>query len=323
MASKAQIRQFDGDGAPARGDRADPDVVRLRWLTLWFYVGVPLALGFLLGWLQVGRASEWPRYVSLLYWLGVAHLTTPLNALGTALLAPLLRRLHSPLWLTLFLGQVLAGFLFTNPLLQAYRGWLRATVYPDLVLTQAPTLAEFMQRLPSNSVLWVGICLLFFYGLRMPLFGYRPLPREQPLPEPLPAAMPGRFAAPAAGATAVTIEAARPTRLALMERMRPERRGTLLAVKAEGHYLQVYTSAGSELILYRLSDAMLELSGEDGAQVHRSWWVAACALAPQRHRDRLVLVNGLEVPVSRSFRVAARQRGWLNGTDSRDDPHEE
>ena len=98
----------------------------------------------------------------------------------------------------------------------------------------------------------------------------------------------------------------------------PARDGALLAIKAEGHYLQVYTDAGSDLILYRLSDALLELGGEDGAQAHRSWWVASRALAPQRHRDRLVLTNGVDVPVSRSFRVAARQRGWLTPAETRE-----
>jgi DNA-binding LytR/AlgR family response regulator len=107
-------------------------------------------------------------------------------------------------------------------------------------------------------------------------------------------------------------------RLALMERVRAERRGALLALKAEGHYLQVHTDAGSDLILYRLSDALLEVGAEDGAQVHRSWWVAARALSGQRHRDRLILVNGIEVPVSRSFCVGARQRGWLSTPDARD-----
>ena len=309
MASEADIRDVDRDAVAETVGRADPEQRRQRWLTFWFYVGVPLTLGFLLGWLQVGRAADWPRSVSMLYWLGVGVVMTPLNALGTALLAPLLRRLHSPLWLTLFFGQILGGFVFTNPVLLAYRQWIQANVYPDLVLTPATTLAEFLQRLPSNSLLWVGTCLLFFYGLRKPLFGYRPAARTASLQVPV------SDTTAANGETA----SARPARLALMERVRPERRGTLLALKAEGHYLQVYTDAGSDLILYRLSDALLEVGAGDGAQVHRSWWVAASALAPQRHRDRLVLTNGIEVPVSRSFRVAARQRGWLTPADSRDD----
>ena len=315
MASEADIRDLDRDAVAATAGPVDPERRRQRWLTFWFYVGVPLALGFLLGWLQVGRSADWPRTVALLYWMGVGLFMTPLNAIGTALVSLLLRRVHSPLWLTLFCGQLVAGFLFSNPVLQTYRVWLKATVYPELLLTPETTLPQFLQRLPSNSLMWIGICLLFFYGLRMPLFGYRPAPRGGPP------------AAPAPGATDVAGTGARPpttaepprnARLALLERVRPERRGALLAIKAEGHYLQVYTDAGSDLILYRLSDALLELGGEDGAQAHRSWWVASRALAPQRHRDRLVLTNGVDVPVSRSFRVAARQRGWLTPAETRE-----
>ena len=320
MASEADIRDLDRNAVAATVGSIDPELRRQRWLTFWFYVGVPLSLGCLLGSLQVGRAADWPRTVSLLYWIGVGLIMTPLNAIGTALLSPLLRRVYSPLWLTLFFGQLVAGFLFTSPVLQAWRAWMQANVYPELVLTPATSLAEFLQRLPSNSVMWIGICLLYFYGLRKPLFGYRPGPRTVPASRE-----PTESAAPADGATAgpgvprpTTAEPARNARLALLERVRPERRGALLAVKAEGHYLQVYTDAGSDLILYRLSDALLELGAEDGAQVHRSWWVASRALAPQRHRDRLVLTNGVEVPVSRSFRVVARQRGWLTPGETRE-----
>jgi hypothetical protein len=308
MASEADIRDVDRRAVTETAGAVDPDVRRQRWLTFWFYFGVPLALGFLLGWLQVGRAADWPRSVSMLYWLGVGLVMTPLNALGTALLAPVLRRLRSPLWLTLFFGQILGGFVFTNPTLRVYREWLQANVYPDLVVTPATTLPEFMQRLPSNSLMWIGISLLFFYGLRMPLFGYRSVPKNAASPS----ALGGSAEAP------IGTEATRSGRLALMERVRPERRGALLALKAEGHYLQVYTDAGSDLILYRLSDALLEVGADDGAQVHRSWWVAASALSTQRHRDKLVLANGVEVPVSRSFRIAARQRGWLSPADPRD-----
>jgi hypothetical protein len=330
MASEADIRDLDRDAVAARVGGGDPELRRQRWLTFWFYVGVPLALGFLLGWLQVGRSADWPRTVALLYWIGVGLIMTPLNALGTALVSVLLRRIHSPLWLTLFFGQLVAGFLFSSPVLQTYRIWLQANVYPELLLTPATTLPQFLQRLPSNSLMWIGICLLFFYGLRMPLFGYRPTSRVLPPAEPptappsMPPTVPIAVASPdgaeVAGATAVphAPDSTRHARLALLERVRPERRGALLAVKAEGHYLQVYTDAGSDLVLYRLSDALLELGAEDGAQVHRSWWVASRALAPQRHRDRLVLANGVEVPVSRSFRVAARQRGWLTPGDPRE-----
>ncbi len=310
MAGQTDLPRLEYNAAAHTAAVDDPERRRQRWLTFWFYVGVPLAIGFLLGWLQVGRAAEWPRSVSLLYWVvGTCVFMTPLQALGTALVAPLLRALRSPLWLTLIVGQLSSGFIFLNPALQAFRRWLQTNVYPELQLASAgTTVAEFLQRLPSNVLLWVGLNLLFFYGLRMPRFGY--MPKSQATPQRTPAAPSASpVKTPAEERVSEAARAAHPT---LMERVRPDRRGALLALKADGHYLQVYTDAGSDLILYRLSDALLELGGDDGIQVHRSWWVAQRALSSRRQRDRLVLVNGIDVPVSRSFLIAARQRGWLS-----------
>ena len=321
MAIEAARHDFARPAA-AVGAAADADAVavavadeaaerrRLRRLAFWFYLGVPLALGFLLGWLQVGRAADWPRAVSLAYWVGVSLLMTPLNALGTAALAPLLHRARSPLFLTLFVGQLLAGYVLIDPVLRGYRALLQASLYAELPLTATASLAEFLQRMPSNTLLWVGINLLFYYGLKMPRFGYA-APGSAPGPES-PVGNPPPVGHEPAVAGPLQVPEPRPV---LMERVRPERRGALLALKADGHYLHVHTDAGSDLIIYRLSDAIRELPPEQGAQVHRSWWVAARALGPERHRDRLSLVNGLDVPVSRSFRLAARQRGWLASTD--------
>ena len=51
------------------------------------------------------------------------------------------------------------------------------------------------------------------------------------------------------------------------------------AVQAEDHYLRIHTDRGSDLILMRLSDAVEELEGLEGAQTHRSWWVARDAVS--------------------------------------------
>lgn len=92
------------------------------------------------------------------------------------------------------------------------------------------------------------------------------------------------------------------------------RSAKLLALEAEDHYLRVHTDLGSDLILLRLGDAVAELDGIDGAQTHRSWWVARAALAAVRRGDgraTLTLSNGLEVPVSRSFYKPIADAGWL------------
>lgn len=92
------------------------------------------------------------------------------------------------------------------------------------------------------------------------------------------------------------------------------RRARLVSMSAEDHYLRVRTDAGEALILMRLSDAVAACAGLDGAQVHRSWWVAREAVADARKSDgrgTLVLEDGSEVPVSRSYYPALRDAGWF------------
>lgn len=88
---------------------------------------------------------------------------------------------------------------------------------------------------------------------------------------------------------------------------------TLIALEAEDHYLRVHTEAGSALVLMRLSDAIAELGGLDGLQVHRGWWVATggvTGVQSNAGKLSLLLRNGLVVPVSRSYTQAVRSRGW-------------
>lgn len=87
----------------------------------------------------------------------------------------------------------------------------------------------------------------------------------------------------------------------------------LYAVQAEDHYLRLHTARGSDLILMRLSDAVAELDGLEGAQTHRSWWVAKDAVADAKTRDgraTLTLKNGAEAPVSRTYARVLRREGW-------------
>ncbi|WP_217352757.1 LytTR family DNA-binding domain-containing protein [Sphingomonas sp. ID1715] len=79
----------------------------------------------------------------------------------------------------------------------------------------------------------------------------------------------------------------------------------VIALEAEDHYLRVHRPTGSELMLMRLADAVAADDGQQGMQVHRSWWVSRDAV--QRWEGgRLHLSNGLAVPVGRTF--AARVR---------------
>lgn len=93
------------------------------------------------------------------------------------------------------------------------------------------------------------------------------------------------------------------------------RHARIHAAQAEDHYLRVYTSAGSEIILMRLGDAVAELEGVEGARTHRSWWVARDAVtAVERFDGRatLALPDGVIAPVSRSFMRSLQADGWFD-----------
>ncbi|WP_310473757.1 LytTR family DNA-binding domain-containing protein [Sandarakinorhabdus sp.] len=93
----------------------------------------------------------------------------------------------------------------------------------------------------------------------------------------------------------------------------------VLMVAAEDHYLRLVLADSSKhyrrpLVLFRLSDALPELAALDGAQVHRSAWVARRHVAGARRDGRrwlLVLADGTEQAVSETFLPAVRAAGWL------------
>ena len=94
----------------------------------------------------------------------------------------------------------------------------------------------------------------------------------------------------------------------------PFRSAEIYAVSAEDHYLRVHTSAGATLLLLRLADALTELDGIEGAQIHRSWWAARAAIVGARRDGRkmtLMLKGEIEAPVSRPNAKALQDSGWL------------
>ena len=103
-----------------------------------------------------------------------------------------------------------------------------------------------------------------------------------------------------------------PQRPALLDRLPAALRGRLLYLSMQDHYVEVVTDKGSHLVLMRLADAIGETAGTEGMQVHRSHWVARDAVAGSvRDGARLTLrlVNGAELPVSRSKLADVRKAG--------------
>jgi hypothetical protein len=188
-----------------------------------------------------------------------------------------------------------------------------------LPLTAAILLLETLMR---KSPVWefVSVVPYYFHVLTITivvgglptlweLYRHGVLTPPPPQP-PLPAAMEER-----------TPGTSEPPGNRLLNRLALERRGGILALSMEDHYVRVFTNAGESLILLRLSDAMAEVRDVPGLQIHRSHWVAANAVdRTERLSDgrlRVHLVNGLTLPVSRTFARAVREAGLgkeINGS---------
>tara|TARA_B110000211_G_scaffold79792_1_gene93589 strand:+ start:3068 stop:3913 length:846 start_codon:yes stop_codon:yes gene_type:complete len=88
-----------------------------------------------------------------------------------------------------------------------------------------------------------------------------------------------------------------------------EKRGRLICLQMDDHYLNIVTDKGQHLLLIRFKDALLKLDNYDGFQTHRSWWVSREAVTASKKEGRkliLIMENGLEVPVSQTYLANAK-----------------
>lgn len=89
----------------------------------------------------------------------------------------------------------------------------------------------------------------------------------------------------------------------------------IVRLAAENHYVVLVLDNGqSHRLLMRFSDAVVELDATPGYVTHRSHWVATSAIASiDTHggKTHAVLKNGDTIPVSRKYRIAFVQDGWI------------
>ena len=101
---------------------------------------------------------------------------------------------------------------------------------------------------------------------------------------------------------------------AILDRVPLDKRGGVVALSVEDHYVRVITRKGETLVLLRLADAMREVTGLNGAQVHRSHWVCFDEVRAARRNNAgaiLTLSTGQDIPVSRSNMPKIKEAGLL------------
>jgi hypothetical protein len=207
-----------------------------------------------------------------------------------------------------WIGFILAGFAIFRPMLVA-AGWLDERLRIGRVPAQLLVVAlgavplsllidAFLDRmLPPTPGGRFPLLYLQVFGIGVVVLFVMDRLLGRPVPPPLP---PETKPAP-------------PPRPRFLDRVPASIGPRLLCLSMEDHYVRAHGAEGSALILLRLRDAIAELDGMAGLQVHRSWWVAADAVE-RIERDgarlRLRLVHGLLVPVARSQEGAVKAQGW-------------
>lgn len=100
----------------------------------------------------------------------------------------------------------------------------------------------------------------------------------------------------------------------LLSRLEPTKRGDLISLSVDGHYVELVTSTGSSKLLMRLGDAIDETNGVDGLQIHRSHWVSMAQIDQVFRQDKrfmLRLSDGRELPISRTYLAAVKLAGFI------------
>lgn len=123
-------------------------------------------------------------------------------------------------------------------------------------------------------------------------------------------------AAPAAAPADALGGSLKPGAPRILHRLPPRLGQDLLCLSMEDHYVRLHTTCGSALVLMSLSQALEEVGGLEGLQVHRSWWVARKAVegvVEDGRNLRIRLTGGIEAPVSRASVARLRAAGWLDG----------
>jgi hypothetical protein len=248
-----------------------------RWRPLLAAIPVGLLLGFA-G--PFGSYPAFPTATRYLFWLGLTAVGAA-GAVGAAALPPLARLRAGPI-------RVGAVALLSALPTTFVVAWAMSLVQPGRTSAPQQLLGLFW------GVAAVQLLIAYVTTFEAPTANEV----REPVGAP-PAPEPGADSTPAAFPPA------------LVTRLPPEIGRAIVALETEDHYLRVHALGGDALVLMRMADAIALIDSRLGAQVHRRWWVAEAAVAGMRtegQRIWLCLVNGMSVPVGRTFAAATRAR---------------
>lgn len=278
-----------------------------------FYLLLPLVTGLFFGAASAGFQYFQSIGLRITYMALFSVLSWNCYGVGAKLSEVLLRPWQPSLPVVLLLGNLIGGFGFWWPLRDLLNLGFESYLIPGVQFgpfwpPPKDNFGPYVAITVQGIVWWLLAHWVDFRFRRVPRFGF--VPPEKRVVEILPQSIERDVAAGAASTSVVAPENPGLVAPRLLDRL-PEnlRTADVLALEAEEHYTKVHTTAGSTLLLLRFSDAILEMSPQPGLRVHRSFWVSKDGVDRVDSAGRRMVIGlrgGLEVPVSRSYRLQVR-----------------
>ena len=241
-----------------------------------------------------------------MFWAGLMLFVAMTGPFGTYASHSFGQRLLAvaPLLLAfMLLGMAIRALVFSTLPRWQFR-WASALNAGLASLIIAPMLDHFLHQIPpTDTVIYprFGELMLLVFSLSLGLASLRRMVASDFDPPPAPQA------------TSAPEPEARPLPR-LLQRLDVAAPCDLWSISVRDHYVDVLTSSGITSLLMRFSDAMAETGPVEGAQIHRSHWVAWEAVqAVERDGVKLfvVLKGGSRLPVSKNHREKLAARGLL------------
>lgn len=235
--------------------------------------------------------SRWQVLAGIAAVIAILAISGPFGT-GEALPAPTRLVYWASVAVLTFSAGVLVNRLVVALALPGTASALLATIAAGLVATAivvALNAVTFSDEIADQTVGWTVIARIMMVAVLVAAALHYWTAHRQPEPEP-------------------------PAPPVLLDRLPLEKRGPLVSLSVQDHYVEVVTARGRELVLMRLGDAIRETTGIAGLQVHRSHWVALDQVeSARREGERAVLrmKSGDDIPVSRTYVPAIREAGLL------------
>lgn len=264
---------------------------------------LPAIIGFFAAVSQSGSQPMQGVSGHLAYWLISAILSWQLFILGTKATAYFLLSRRAPLIMVLIIGWTIGSILWVqvNPIRDVL---VSGFVQEGQALQEVSRLSDLSVSLANWSLsltIWIAANYLYYYLLGVPRFGYKPdAKRITQIRNWL------LFNSSGSGDAFASDDKNTPR---LVDRLN-HKTNHILALAAEDHYTRVISQTQEDLIYIKFSDAITEMNGQEGLQVHRSYWLSVDAINSyweKGHRAFVKLSNDQIVPVSRSFRQSVKQ----------------